>query len=353
MKMSAARPARARRRRPRRPRARRGRPRRSRRDGPAAPAGHRRASSTASAALPADELVEARYRRYRAIGRRTLRWPRRRWLRRPTGGSATGCATCSIRPAGRAGTPIPGRVAPRRAPCPRGGLSACPDDRDPAAPPRRARDDAARAADHAGIDRLADDARCPPSSRSSGASARRARGPRGRLADPPAAAGGRGRDLRPSRDRPAARGPSRATNSTATRPRRRSRTARRATSPSAAAAATDGSGGPASPRSAGRAVEPAAGSGRDPTGADAGGSAHVATSPAVGVFQPRREDRRRDPRPGRRPPRRRRHARRPPGGRRPGRRDRRRRSSSRPGTAVEYGQELRPTWSPRSPAEGR
>ena len=76
----------------------------------------------------------------------------------------------------------------------------------------------------------------------------------------------------------------------------------------------------AADRRSGRGRIGGSGGDRDVTAADRRASRAVATSPAVGVFQPRGRRDARHARPGRRSARRGRHARRPPGGRRAGRR---------------------------------
>ena len=159
-----------------------------------------------------------------------------------------------------------------------------PDDRDPArAEPR---DDAARAADHAGIDRLAG-ALVPAliaklGTLNVGELEVHEGDWRIRLRRPAGAASTYGRRAtdRPSRAHP---GHEQHGHAPATpEPHRAARNV-----PSATSAATNGSGGPGlAAVGPGRAVDAAAGSGRDGSGAGAGGSAQVATSPAVGVFQP-------------------------------------------------------------------
>jgi len=157
-----------------------------------------------------------------------------------------------------------------------------PDDRDPArAEPR---DDAARAADHAGIDRLAGTLVPALIAKLGALNVGELEVHEGdwriRLRRPAGAASTYGRRAtdRPSRAHP---GHEQHGHAPATpEPHRAARNV-----PSATSAATNGSGGPGlAAVGPGRAVDAAAGSGRD--GSGAGGSAQVATSPAVGVFQP-------------------------------------------------------------------
>ena len=158
-----------------------------------------------------------------------------------------------------------------------------PDDRDPArADPR---DDAARAADHAGIDRLAG-ALVPAliaklGTLNVGELEVHEGDWRIRLRRPAGAVSTYGRRVT---DRPSRAHPGHEQHGHAPATPEPHRTARIV--PSAAAAATNGSGGPGlAAVGPGRAME-SAGSGRAASGAGAGGSAPVATSPAVGVFQP-------------------------------------------------------------------
>jgi biotin carboxyl carrier protein len=159
-----------------------------------------------------------------------------------------------------------------------------PDDRDPArAEPR---DDAARAADHAGIDRLAG-ALVPAliaklGTLNVGELEVHEGDWRIRLRRPAGAVPTYGRR---ATDRPSRAHPGHEQHGHAPATPEPHRTARIVPSP--AAAPTNGSGGPGlAAVGPGRTVDSAAGSGRDASGAGAGGSAPVATSPAVGVFQP-------------------------------------------------------------------
>jgi biotin carboxyl carrier protein len=162
-----------------------------------------------------------------------------------------------------------------------------PDDRDPArADPR---DDAARAADHAGIDRLAGTLVPALIAKLGTLNVGELEVHEGdwriRLRRPAGAVSTHGRR---ASDRPSRAHPGHEQHGHAAATPEPHRTARNV--PSAAAAATNGSGGPGlAAVGPGRATDPGAGSGReprDPSGAGAGGSAQVATSPAVGVFQP-------------------------------------------------------------------
>jgi len=163
-----------------------------------------------------------------------------------------------------------------------------PDDRDQArAEPRAdARDDAARAADHAAIDRLAGTLVPALIAKLGTLNVGELEVHEGdwriRLLRPAGAVSTYGRRAtdRPSRAHP---GHEQHGHAPATpEPHRTPRIV-----PSAAAAATNGSGGPGiAAVGPGRATDSAGGDGRDAAGAGDGGSAPVATSPAVGVFQP-------------------------------------------------------------------
>ena len=165
-----------------------------------------------------------------------------------------------------------------------------PDDRDQArAEPRDdARDDAARAADHAGIDRLAGTLVPALIAKLGTLNVGELEVHEGdwrvRLRRPAGAVSIYGRR---STDRPSRTHPGHEQHGHAPATPEPHRTARIVPSLAAASTNGSGSGGPGlAAVGPGRAVESPAGSGRDAPGAGAGGSAQVATSPAVGVFQP-------------------------------------------------------------------
>ena len=157
------RPAGARRRRHRRPRARRGRPRRPGRDRATAQARSSSTGSPRSTRCRIDELVDARYRRYRALGAYTEAETAE--LPPPVGRGLGDRLRDLLDPGRRAvGAAVPSWSA-RRTAGSRGGLEVpepvTPGDRRPD------RTAAERAADHAAIDRLSTTSCCRPSSPSS------------------------------------------------------------------------------------------------------------------------------------------------------------------------------------------
>jgi len=158
-----------------------------------------------------------------------------------------------------------------------------PDDRDPArADPR---DDAARAADHAGIDRLAGTLVPALIAKLGTLNVGELEVHEGdwriRLRRPAGAVSTHGRR---ATDRPSRTHPGHEQHGHAPASPEPHRTARSV--PGAAAAATNGSGGPGlAAVGPGRSDGSVTGGGRD-SGAGSGGSDRVATSPAVGVFQP-------------------------------------------------------------------
>ena len=255
--------------------ARRGRPRRPRRDRPPAQGDHRRPARPRSTALPLDELVEARYRRYRALGAYTEVAAAGRARTPSTAASRIASATCSIRAAG--GRRRHRGLVARRAAGPRGGLAACPTTA-PAGCRRRDRT-RRRARRRPRRDRPPRPTSCcrpssPSSARPASASSRSAR-----------AAGGSGCADPARRPRPAA------TDGRRGQPARRPR-------PRAGARPRDAS---ARERGADRSRRDAAATAVGRTGRDSaatgarGATARrpVATSPAVGIYQPARRRARR------------------------------------------------------------
>jgi len=157
-----------------------------------------------------------------------------------------------------------------------------PDDRDPArADPR---DDSARAADHAAIDRLAGTLVPALIAKLGTLNVGELEVHEGdwriRLRRPAGAVSTYGRRVT---DRPSRTHPGHEQHGHAPATPEPHRTARNV--PSAAPASTNGSGGPGlAAVGPGRATDSSAGGPRDPSGV--AGSSQVATSPAVGVFQP-------------------------------------------------------------------